>query len=161
MQLQREFATALAGGSLVHTRLAVEPRANVAADRFDFVVVPVALLEKRLAGFIGQNSPAVLFVQLAPPAGADVGLVAAHFVETIQRFGAELHAAVALVVDQLEIERQAGNFSPSGRSAKTCCAESRAAAHDFAVFDRPQFRLARQPVRSLPLKKLARIVFRR
>ena len=58
----------------IDAQLAVDPRADLAALGDDLVVVPVVRLDVLLAGLVPQQAAAVLLVELAPPAGADVGL---------------------------------------------------------------------------------------
>src|SRR5262245_54687429 len=96
VNLQAEDAAAVAAGIIqVHAQLAVDPGANLRADGEDFVLVPFVNLDERLARFAPNQSSTALFVELAPPARADVGLRALHFAVE-QEFTAELNAAVLL-----------------------------------------------------------------
>src|SRR5260370_561580 len=68
--LQREDAAAGALGIVdIHADLAVDPGADAAPLLFDLVGVPAVHLHVCLAPLRRQNATAVLFVQLAPPAG--------------------------------------------------------------------------------------------
>ena len=79
MELQADEAAAGGFGVVaIDAEVAVDPGAHAAADGDDFVVVPVAFFDELLAAFGFEEGAAVLFVELAPPAGADVALVAAH-----------------------------------------------------------------------------------
>src|SRR5437588_285292 len=49
-----------------------------AAGGDDLVAVPVALSDKLLAPLRLQQPAAVLFIELAPPAGADIALISSH-----------------------------------------------------------------------------------
>ena len=154
MKLQGELAAAFARRIVqVDAQLAVEPRADVAADGLDLVVVPVALLDVAARPICPREWPGRSLRTACPTSRADVGLVAAHFVEAVQRLGAELHAAVAFVLHQLDVERQSEILGRQVAQQKRVAPDSRAAADDLAVLDRPQPRLAVQPVRSRPLKK--------
>src|SRR5262245_55920724 len=107
MQLQPEDAAALAVAVVdVHAQLAVDVGADLAALGDDLVVVPFAALDVGVAGLVPEDAAPVLVVELAPPAGADVGLRAAH-VAAGQRLAAELDAAVLLVGHQLHLQREA------------------------------------------------------
>ena len=81
----------------IDAEVAVDPGADAAADGDDFVVVPVAFFHELLAAFGFEEGAAVFFVELAPPAGADVALVAAHQA-VFDGGAADLDAAVAFVV---------------------------------------------------------------
>src|SRR5262249_3338704 len=102
VDLQREDAAARQHGIVnVHARLAVEERPDAAALGDDLVIVPVVDLDDLLAGLVvRQDAAPALLVELAPPAGADVGLRPAHLAVG-QGLAAELHAAVLPVRHQL------------------------------------------------------------
>src|SRR5690606_12354207 len=87
----------------VDARLPVDPRLHARAVRDDAVAVPVALLHVLPAAVRFEQAAAVLLVEPAPPARTDVGLQAAH-VAARQHVAAELHAAVARVADEPDLE---------------------------------------------------------
>ncbi len=68
------------------------------------VLVPVALLDVLFSGLGPQQSAAFFLVQLAPPVGADIRLVAFH--SMFHRHAAELNTAVACVFYQHDFKAQ-------------------------------------------------------
>ncbi len=58
----------------VATEVAVDPNLHAPADGFDNVFVPLAGFDKLFAAFLREQTASALFVEFAPPAGADVGL---------------------------------------------------------------------------------------
>src|SRR5439155_26025689 len=89
----------------IDAQVAVEPRSHAAANGDDLVAVPVAFLDELLSSFGFKECSAVLFVELAPPAGTNVALIAAHEA-VLDRLAANLNAAMAFVVDELDVELQ-------------------------------------------------------
>src|SRR6185437_13479401 len=90
---------------VIADQIAVDPNLHVRTLRFHNVLVPFAGLDELLASFLHEQAAAALFVELAPPAGADVGLWAAHLAVR-QRLTPKLHAAVGRVRRQLYLQRQ-------------------------------------------------------
>src|SRR5262249_48654226 len=106
MELQGEDPAARNGGVVqVHAGLAVDKSPYPAADRHHLVVVPVVPFDERLARLVPQHAAAVLLVELAPPAGPDVGLRPLDLAAG-EGFAAELDAAVARVGDELDLHPQ-------------------------------------------------------
>src|SRR6185503_10122373 len=106
VDLQRDDARARARRIVeLDARLVVEPRAHLRARALDHVAVPA--VERDLRGAAVDEQPApVLLVELAPPAGADVGLVALDLA-VLERLRPELDAAVPLVAGQAHLDAQA------------------------------------------------------
>src|SRR5439155_16194785 len=101
MKLKPDQSTASGFGvDAIDAQVAVEPRADAAADGNDLVTVPVAFFDELLAALGFEQRAAMFFIELAPPAGADVALVAAHQAG-FDWLAAYLNAAIAFVVDQL------------------------------------------------------------
>src|SRR5690606_1004654 len=122
-------------------QLAVDVGADMAAVGDDFVIVPFAFLDVRFARFLPQQRSAVLFVQLAPPALANVGLIAADFALG-QAFAAELNAAVFLIRRQFYFQGQAEVVRHHVTAQEFVAFQPLAAANDFAILDAPQIGIA-------------------
>src|SRR5262249_33017430 len=104
VQLKREDAAAGAVGIVeLDTRLAVDRSAKAASASLDLVHVPFTRLHLRLSRAVPKQPPAVLLVEFSPPAGANIGLVALDLA-FVDRFAAELDAAVARIVQQHHFE---------------------------------------------------------
>ena len=160
MELEGEDAGGFAlGVGVVDAGLAVEPGSDAVADGFDFVFVPVALFEVLFAGLFPQQAAAVFFVELAPPAGADIGLVAAHFGEAFERFGAELDAAVAGVVDEFHFEGELEIFCGQVAQQEGVVLEAFGAADDLAVFDGPELLITVPAGEVFAVEEVCRVFF--
>src|SRR6185295_3058103 len=111
VQLQADAAASRGGGVVdVGGHVTIERDAHARAGADDLVGIPVALLHELGAATVDEDAASVLLVELAPPAGADVGLATFDFSRVRsagERLGPELHAAVADVVDQDDVEREA------------------------------------------------------
>src|SRR5262245_20687073 len=133
MKLKREDAAATElRVREIDALLSVDRRADGRALGYDLVRIPFPFLHELVARLIPQEAAAVLLVQLAPPADADVGLRALH-VAAGQRFAAELDAAVAAVGDQLDHERQSKIAGEHVAAKELVLFQARAAADDLAV----------------------------
>ena len=142
----------------IDAQVAVDPGSHPAADGDDFVVVPVALLDELFAALGFQEGAAVLFVELAPPAGADVGLVALHLA-ACDRLAADLDAAVPFVVDELHVERQAEVADRQLADQELVLRRGPPVLPTISPFSTVHSLASpTQPVRSLPLKKRADVV---
>src|SRR5687767_11128494 len=97
MELQGEDSAPRSRGIVeIDAELAVEICPQTASHGDDLVAVPLPRFDVGFARGVPQQPAAVLFVELAPPAGADVGLIAAAL-SLRERFAAELDAAVLAV----------------------------------------------------------------
>src|SRR5687768_3046874 len=106
MKLQCEMTALRAGGIIkVHANLSINPRADPAFDRDDLILVPFAVLDVRLAGLLPQQRTPVLLVKLPPPARSDVSLITSGF-RFAEQLAAELNAAVAFVIHELDLDRE-------------------------------------------------------
>src|SRR5688572_14986889 len=107
VELERDHAAV--GAEFVETvdaLLAIDPGLDAVALDLDLVAVPVVLLDVLLAGAVREDAAAVLLVELAPPARADVGLVAGD-IAVRDRSRSKLDAGVARVALELDLEGQA------------------------------------------------------
>jgi len=149
VQLQADHAAAgelLVG--VVGAEVPVDPDPHPGADRLDHVVVPLAGLDELLAAVFGEQAAAALLVQLAPPAGPDVGLRAAHLAVG-QWHAAELDAAVLRVRRQLHLQRQPEVLHRQLRHQEVVPLQPRGRlADNLAVLDRPERPVA-VPVRQI------------
>src|SRR5262249_43568481 len=161
VELQSENAVPGAGRIVdVHAQLAVEVRPDLAAYRDDLVTIPLVRLQVGLARLVPQQAPAVLLVQLAPPAGADVGLIAFHLAVR-QGLTAELHAAVALAWCQLDLERQAEIAGDHLADQELVALQAGTLADDLPLLDLPQLRIADPAGQVLAVEERLEIVRRR
>src|SRR5262249_36578925 len=138
MELKGEDPAAGAGVVVEgDARAAVDRRPDRGPDPDDLVGVPVAGLDVSFAPLRPEPGAPVLFVELGPPAGSDVGLVALHL--AVREHGApELDTAVAAVVDELHLERQPEVLSGEVAPKKLVPLQPRRLADDLAVLDRPE-----------------------
>src|SRR5262249_58321869 len=95
---------------------------------------------ERPPGLFPEQFGAVSFVELPPPADADVGLVAFHLAAG-ERLAAELNAAVPRVGDELHFQRQFEVPQQKMIDEKLIPREAFARADDLTILDAPQFGL--------------------
>ena len=117
--------------------MAIEKGLDPAADRDDLVVVPVLHVDERLTRFGREHLAAMLLVQLAPPAQANVGLVATY-IAIGQNLTAELDSAVLLVGHQLHLHRQAKIIGNQLTLEELILLDARAVPDDLAILHLPQ-----------------------
>src|SRR6476620_11095509 len=87
----------------IDAKNAIDSGAHFAANRDDFVGIPVVGFDTGIAGFIPKERAAVFFVEFTPPASAGVGLQAFHFI-LAEWFAAELDAAVFFIWRELNFD---------------------------------------------------------
>ncbi len=89
----------------IGARLPVDRRLDLRADGDDFIRVPLAEFDILFTRLLPEQAAAEFLVDLAPPVRADIGLVSFDLVIG-GGLTAELDAAVALVVNKLDLEGQ-------------------------------------------------------
>jgi len=138
VELQGNHTAAGPAGIIeIDAGLIVQEGLNPAPLGDDAIAVPLSHPDMGIAGLLPEESPAMFLIELAPPAGANVGLIAPHL-SAGQNLTAELDATVFGVGGQFDLELEGEVCEQQVIGEEFIPFEAGTAADEFALVDTPQ-----------------------